>query len=271
VTVGLLHPGEMGAAVGAVLHARGEVVLWASAGRSAETAARAASAGLEDTGAVDLLARRSDVIISLCPPHASLDVARLVPGFAGLYVDANAISPEKARTIADLLPRVVDGGVIGPPPREPGTTRLYLSGPEAPTAAALFAGSPLEAVVVSDEPGAASAVKMSYAAWTKGTTALLLAIRALARARGVEEPLLAEWSRSIPELERRSPAAARSALTKGWRWVGEMHEIADTFAGAELPEGFHRAAAEVYERTPRQPGAVDDPLEVVLASLGERA
>jgi 3-hydroxyisobutyrate dehydrogenase-like beta-hydroxyacid dehydrogenase len=258
VTVGLLHPGEMGAAVGAALRSRGEVVLWASAGRSPETTARAAAAGLADAGTVDQLARRSDVIISLCPPHAALDVAGLVPGFDGLYVDANAVSPEKARTIAGLVPRGVDGGVIGPPPREPGTTRLYLSGGDARTIAALFAGSPLEAVVVSDEVGAASALKMAYAAWTKGTTALLLAIRALARDRGIEDALLAEWARSLPELEVRSAAGARSAAAKGWRWIGEMHEIADTFAAADLPDGFHRAAAEVYERVvaaPAEPAA----------------
>jgi 3-hydroxyisobutyrate dehydrogenase-like beta-hydroxyacid dehydrogenase len=258
VTVGLLHPGEMGAAVGAALRSRGEVVLWASAGRSPETAARAAAAGLQDAGTVDQLARRSDVIISLCPPHAALDVAGLVPGFAGLYVDANAVSPEKARTIAARVQRYVDGGVIGPPPREPGTTRLYLSGGEARTIAALFAGSTLEAIVVSDDAGAASAVKMAYAAWTKGSAALLLAIRELAQARGVEDALSAEWARSLPELEGRSAAAARSAAAKGWRWIGEMHEIADTFAASDLPDGFHRAAAEVYEHlvaAPAEPAA----------------
>jgi 3-hydroxyisobutyrate dehydrogenase-like beta-hydroxyacid dehydrogenase len=256
--------------VGAALRSRGEIVLWASAGRSAETAARAAAADLLDVGTVEQLARRSDVIVSLCPPHAALDVAALVPAFSGLYVDANAVAPETARTIAQLVPRFVDGGVIGPPPRQAGTTRLYVAGPEAPTVAALFAGSPLEAIVVPGEPGAASALKMAYAAWTKGTTALLLAIRALARARGIEEPLLAEWERSLPELEGRSSAAARSALAKGWRWVGEMHEIADTFAAAGLPEGFHRGAAEIYERTPRA-APEGDALELVLAALSTRA
>ena len=116
----------------------------------------------------------------------------------------------------------------------------------------------MEAIVVSDDAGAASAVKMAYAAWTKGSAALLLAVRELARTRGVEEALLAEWARSLRELEGRSAAAARSAAAKGWRWIGEMEEIADTFAASDLPDGFHRAAAEVYERlvaAPAEPAA----------------
>ena len=92
----------------------------------------------------------------------------------------------------------------------------------------------------------ASAVKMAYAAWTKGTAAMLLAIRELARREGVEEALLAEWDLSQPELRDRHARALRSAEAKGWRWVGEMEEIAATFEAAGLPGGFHRAAAEVY-------------------------
>jgi len=243
VAVGLLHPGEMGAAVGEDLLAAGHHVLWASAGRSPETRTRAELAGLEDAGSVEELARRSEVILSICPPHAALDVARSVAGFDGIYIDANAVSPATAREIGG---RLVDGGIIGPPPLEPGTTRLYLAGEEADTVAALFHRTLLEPVVISDEPGPASALKMAYAAWTKGTAAMLIAIRALARAEGVEEALLDEWRLSLPELIDRSAAAARSADRKGWRWVAEMEEIASTFAAAGLPDGFHKAAAEVF-------------------------
>jgi hypothetical protein len=137
--------------------------------------------------------------------------------------------------------RFVDGGIVGAPPREAGSTRLYLSGPDADEAAELFAGSILDARVVSDEVGDASAVKMAYAAWTKGTAAMLLAFR-----EGVEAALLAEWDFSQPELRDRFAQAERSAKAKGWRWVGEMEEIAATFEAAGLPGGFHRAAAEVY-------------------------
>jgi 3-hydroxyisobutyrate dehydrogenase-like beta-hydroxyacid dehydrogenase len=247
LAIGLLHPGEMGAAVGETLRSAGHTVLWTSNGRSVETAARAEQAGLVDTGTTEELARRSELILSVCPPHAALEVARSVAGFEGTFVDANAVSPATAREIASTIGgSFVDAGLVGPPPREPGSTRLYLAGPEATSVAAAFAGTALEPRVISEEPGAASALKMAYAAWTKGTAALLLAIRELARAEGVEEDLLEEWRLSLPDLIERSSAAARSADRKGWRWVAEMEEIAATFASAGLPDGFHLAAAEVF-------------------------
>jgi hypothetical protein len=89
-------------------------------------------------------------------------------------------------------------------------------------------------------------LKLTYAAWSKGTAALLLAIDEVAKHYGVGEALAAEWRESQPELPERLAAAERSAARKGWRWIGEMEEIADAFAAAGQPEGFHRAAAEVF-------------------------
>jgi 3-hydroxyisobutyrate dehydrogenase-like beta-hydroxyacid dehydrogenase len=272
-TVGILHPGEMGAAVAAALAGAGHEVLWAPAGRSAATRARAREAGLADAGDPAALAGRSDVVLSICPPHAALGVARAVAGFAGVYVDANAVAPATARAVAAVVQAggatYVDGGIIGPPPRVTGDARLYLSGgPAAHAVAGLFAGTVVEAPVLSGDPVAASALKMAYAAWTKGTHALLLAIRAAARELGVEDALAAEWARSQPELPGRSGRAAAAAAAKGWRWDGEMEQVADTLAAAGLPDGFHRAAAEVFRRVP--PGlAADDPrlLDDLLRAL----
>ena len=237
--IGVLHPGEMGAAVGACLTQRGLTVLWASAGRGPATAERAAAAGMRDVGTVSEMSGRADVILSVCPPHAALEVARAAAGFRRIYVDANAVSPVTAREIAQVVETqgaaYVDGGIIGAPPRSPGDSRLYLSGQRAAEVGEMFKGTALEARVIGDQAGAASAVKMAYAAWTKGTAALILAIRALARAEGVEETLLAEWELSQPTLAARSHTAAQSAAGKGWRWVAEMQEIAATMAAAGLP------------------------------------
>jgi 3-hydroxyisobutyrate dehydrogenase-like beta-hydroxyacid dehydrogenase len=261
-TIGLLHPGEMGAAVGQCLTAAGHEVLWLAAGRSPATVARAAAAGLTGVGGgLAELVRRAEVIMSVAPPHAALGIARQVAGFGGVYVDANAISPATAREVAAIVEtggaNYVDGGIIGTPPVMPGFIRLYLSGPKAGDVRDLFDGSPVDARVVDHElraggeaVGAASAVKMAYAAWTKGSAALLLTARALARAEGVEETLLAEWGISQPGLEARSAGAAGAAAAKGWRWIAEMEEIAATMAAAGLPEGFHQAAAEIYRRFP---------------------
>jgi 3-hydroxyisobutyrate dehydrogenase-like beta-hydroxyacid dehydrogenase len=252
--IGILHPGEMGAAVGAALRSAGHDVVWAGAGRSAATAERAAAAGLRDIGSSAAMTAACDVIVSVCPPHAAVAVARAAAGFRGVYVDANAVSPASARAIGALVHagggRFVDGGVIGPPPHAAGTTRMYLSGEEAAAIAGAFTGTALEPRIISARPGDASAVKMAYAAWTKGSAALLLAARAVARAEGIEEELLREWGLSLPELAEEYAAARRSAAAKGWRWVGEMEEIAATFAAAGQPDGFHLAAAEVFRRSP---------------------
>jgi 3-hydroxyisobutyrate dehydrogenase-like beta-hydroxyacid dehydrogenase len=246
--VGVLHPGAMGSAAGAALRAHGHEALWASEGRSAATAARAQAAGMSDVGTVAALLARADVVLSICPPHAALETAELAAGFEGVYVDANAVSPDTARAAQVAVGgRFVDGGIIGPPPAQPGTTRLYLSGEEAAAVAALFAGGSIEAIVLDGDVGAASALKMAYAAWTKGTAALLVAIRATARANDVDDDLLAEWARSQPRLAERCERAVEASDEKAWRWVAEMREIAQTFAAAGQPDGFHLAAAEVFE------------------------
>lgn len=244
--IGLLHPGEMGAAVGALLVEAGHEVLWASAGRSADSARRAAAGGLTDAGDVEALLARAELVLSIVPPHAAADTAAAARGFAGTWVDANAIAPATARAVAASVATYVDGGIVGPPPTRAGTTRLYLSGAGAARVAALFAGTRLEAVDLGGDPTAASALKMAYAAWTKGSIALLLASRELAARLGVADTLVAEQARSVAGLDERWAHARAAADAKGWRWVGEMEEIARTFADAGLPDGFHAAAAEVF-------------------------
>jgi 3-hydroxyisobutyrate dehydrogenase-like beta-hydroxyacid dehydrogenase len=277
--IGVLHPGEMGAAVGACLTQRGLTVLWASAGRSLSTADRAAAGRMRDVGTAGEMARQAGVILSICPPHAALEVARSTAGFRGIYVDANAVSPATSREVATTVEaegaEYVDGGIIGAPPRSPGDSRLYLSGPRASEVSDLFSDTALQAQVIGDGIGQASAVKMAYAAWTKGTAALILAIRALARAEGVEQTLVAEWQQSQPALTARPHAAARSALQKGWRWVAEMEEIAATMSAAGLPPGFHEAAAAIYTRVPHTATSAptDEPslTTVINALLAERS
>jgi 3-hydroxyisobutyrate dehydrogenase-like beta-hydroxyacid dehydrogenase len=282
--IGLLHPGEMGAAVGRCLTGAGHEVLWASEGRGPQTAARARAAGLTDAGTPAEVAERADVIFSICPPHAALDVAWAVQGFSGFFVDANAISPATAREVSLMVEEggatYIDGGIIGMPPPAPGEsvtnggTRLYLSGTEADAVRGLFDGTTVDARVIVSGIWAASAIKMAYAAWTKGTAALLLAARGLARAEGVEDALLAEWAMSQPSLEGRSRGAADSAAAKGWRWVAEMEEIAASMAADGLPDGFHQAAAEIFRRSPRaEPGAVNGQVvdQVLQAITGDGA
>ena len=272
--IGLVSPGEMGAAIGARLVERGERVRWASDGRGSATAARAQRAGVEDAGTLGELASGCQLLLSVVPPQFARRVAQdaAAAGFRGLYVDANAIAPSTATTVRAVVEQAgaqyVDGGIIGPPPG-PSPTRLYLSGELAEQVAARLRSPLIETSVVAGGPAAASALKLAYAAWTKGSAALLLAAAALARRQGVADALSAEWQHSQPGLGGRLQRAARSAVEKGWRWAPEMEEIAVTMERSGLPSGFPAAAADLFRRSHRDADPAD--LGALLDALtGER-
>ena len=256
----------MGAAVAAALAEVGVPVLWCSAGRSEATRARALAAGAAEVPDLAGLVSAVDVILSVCPPHAAEEVAEGVAalGFNGLYVDANAVSPNRAQRIGELVfsagARPVDGGIIGVPPAKAGTTRIYLSGEAAAEAARIFAGSRLEPRIVAGGVGAASALKMAYAASTKGAAALNSLSRALALLHGVEAELIGEWGSGRDDVIGRAAAVA-------WRWSGEMDEIADTCADAGLPDAMHRGAAELFRRWDGRRDQLGVPIEQLLEEL----
>ena len=275
-TIAVLHPGEMGAAVGAGLAARGHRVVWASAGRGAATRQRAEDCGIEDVETLARAAQAADIVFSVCPPHAALELAHAVAacGFGGIYVDANAVSPETTRALQRVVEAggasYVDGGIIGPPPLPGASVRLYVCGSRAAEIAVLFEGCIMQAIALDGPVGAASALKVCYAAWNKGATALLAAIRALAQQEGVDAALLAEWKVSLPDIPKRSEAVSGNAR-KAWRWIAEMEEIAASFEAAGLPAGFHLAAADVYRRLEGFKDAAEPPaLAEVMAALSRR-
>ena len=267
-----MHPGEMGSAVGACLRGAGHHVVWVSGGRSSASRDRAERAGLDEGSTLEEVLSSVRSVISICPPHGAVDLASEVTsaGFAGTYVDANAVSPSTSRLIRTMVEggggSYVDGGIIGPPPMLPGTTRLYVCGDEAAETAELFSGSCLDAHAIDAPVGAASALKMAYAAWTKGSIALLSAVLAVAQREDVGAHLRDEWVISQPGWQRRIDQAASSA-PKAWRWVAEMEEIADTFADAGMPEGFHRSAAEMFQRLAGFKGAEEVSIEELLKVL----
>jgi 3-hydroxyisobutyrate dehydrogenase-like beta-hydroxyacid dehydrogenase len=256
----------MGASIAAVCD--GETV-WCAAGRSSATRRRAIDAGMTEVASLEEMVERVDVIVSVCPPVAADATADAVAaaGFSGIYADLNAVAPGTARRLGGRFEHFVDGGIIGPPVKAPGTTRLYLSGDDAKAVAERWTTQALDVRIVDGGVGVASAVKACYAAWTKGSAALLLTVRSLARAEGVEDTLLAEWVASIPGLVERSEHAATGNGPKAWRFVGEMHEIAASLAEAGLPAGFATAAAEVYERLAGLRNDPDCDIERVLGGV----
>jgi len=264
----------MGSSIGAAARTGGATVAWCADGRSAATRRRAEGDGLRETATLAQLVGSSDIIVSICPPDAAeaLAIAVVDKGFQGIFVDANAVNPESARRIAALVTapggHFVDGGIVGPPARGPGSTVLYLSGERSCEVAALFDGSLLQTHVLGERPGDASAVKMAFAAWTKGSSALLLAVRALAEKEGVTDGLLHAWDKFAPELAARSEGTAAGVGPKAWRFEGEMRESAAGFDAVGLPAGFHEAAAEVYRRLATFKDADAAPsLQDVIAAL----
>ncbi len=252
--VGILHPGAMGVSIAATMANSGYAVWWASEGRSEASRARAAEHRLNDAGSLAELCNRCDVIVSVCPPHAAAATADAViaQGWRGLYLDANAIAPGNAQRIGAQISAAggtfVDGSIIGGPAWEPGKTWLYLSGASAAAMAAYFAAGPLETEVIGGEIGKASALKMCFAANTKGAMALLCAVAAAAEQLGVREELERQWSRWEAGAADANERRIRQVTQKAWRFVGEMAQIGDTFDEAGVPDGFLRAAEDVYQR-----------------------
>jgi 3-hydroxyisobutyrate dehydrogenase-like beta-hydroxyacid dehydrogenase len=272
--IGILHPGEMGISIAASAVSSGYQVYWASQGRSDKTRTRAEKYGLKDVGSLSQICQTCEIILSVCPPHAAEDVAQSVSGagFHGLYLDANAISPRRSISIGQQLEstgiRFVDGGIIGGPAWTPGETWLYLSGVHATEIATCFSKGPLETRIIGAEIGKASALKMCYAAYSKGTTALLAAIVATSEALGIRENLYEQWDMDNSGFSDQVNQRTRHVTAKAWRFEGEMKEISETLQEAGLPGEFHQAAAEIYHRMIGFKNASEMPkLEDVLRSL----
>jgi len=272
--IGILHPGQMGISVAASAVNSGCVVFWTSEGRSLETRERAKSQNLIELSTLAELCQVCSIIISVCPPHAAEDLGMKVVDndFKGIYVDANAISPEKAKWLeGKMVPQgvdFVDGGIIGGPAWERGETWLYLSGLSAERAAECFSAGPLETEVIGEDVGKASGMKMCFAAYTKGRTALLCAIMAAADRIGVRADLEIQWSRGGSDFAVKTGERVQRVTAKAWRFAGEMNEIADTLENAGVPGGFHRAANEIYQRIAHFKGLDEYPdLGEVIESL----
>jgi 3-hydroxyisobutyrate dehydrogenase-like beta-hydroxyacid dehydrogenase len=274
--IGILHPGEMGVSVAASAINSGHQVYWLSQNRSEETRQRAEKYGLIELGSLEEFCQTCEIIFSVCPPLAADKVADSVieQGFKGWYLDANAISPQRTINIGQRMEangiRFIDGGIIGGPTWKPGETRLYLSGKDSNMVADCLTEGPLEVKVIGDKIGNASALKMCYAAYSKGTTALLAAILAAAESLGVREELYQQWDMDNAGFVEQVNGRARRVTAKAWRFEGEMREIASTFREAGLPGGFHEAAAEVYRRMAGFKHRDQSPqLEEVLTALLE--
>jgi 3-hydroxyisobutyrate dehydrogenase-like beta-hydroxyacid dehydrogenase len=275
----------MGAAIGAVLRRHGRTVVTCLEGRSELTRLRARESGFEEAPTLDALVERVGILLSVLVPAEARGLAERVAeslrrtGARAAYADCNAISPGTMRGIAEVIgdagATVIDAGIIGPPPGTGRDTRIYCSGPNVEALTELNAFG-LDVRVAGTEIGQASGLKMVYAASTKGTTALWTELLVAARALGLDEALAAEFALSRADIAKRLSAAIPSMPRRARRWVGEMEEIAATFAEAGLTPRMLLGAADMYrfvgdtalaDQTSRE---ADPPLDAVLDALAAR-
>ncbi|WP_460060844.1 DUF1932 domain-containing protein [Streptomyces sp. YKOK-I1] len=279
-TVGLLHPGRMGGGFGGALADAGHRVLWCRAERSAATARRAEDFGLEAVDDLAQLAARSDVIVSICPPHAAPRVAAAVveTGFRGLFLDANGTTRGVLLDLAGKLSaadvRVVDGCIIGPCPQDAPGVRLHLAGDTDDVARiiSLFEGTGIRALETGGALGAASALKTSYATYQKAAYVLAGIAYAYADAHGVIEPLVGEASliTRSPLTEVLEDDMLPSVASRAWRWGPELTRCADALREEGLPGDAADAAVRVLERWLPVRDAFDGDTRRALDLLGGR-
>jgi 3-hydroxyisobutyrate dehydrogenase-like beta-hydroxyacid dehydrogenase len=266
--VGVVSPGDMGQAVAARLKEAGFLVHTSLAGRSERTRALAAQAGLLDAGSIESLVSKCDLVWSILNPAAAVDKAREVAdamkktGRKIGYVECNAIAPQSVREIDGIIRAaggfVIDAGLIGAPPRGKNRTRLYVSGPEAGLLSQVN-HEHLQIRIAGERVGDASAVKMCYAAITKGAVALGVELWMAAHKLGIEDVLEKEFKASQPEIQEWVLSRCTTMPPKAYRWVPEMLEIAKTFDGVGMTPRILEGAAEMYERIAGTPLGQESP------------
>ena len=267
-TIGLVSPGDMGHVVGKVLQSHGLRVLTCLKGRSERTHMLAREARIEAVPTYEDLVAETEMVLSIVVPEAAPDTARLVAealrhtNQTTTFVDCNAVAPGTVKAMAEVIAavgsRFVDAGIIGPPPRQPGATRFYASGPEVERFGEL-ANFGLDIRPLGPDIGLASGIKMCYASLTKGMTAIAVESLVTAHTMGLYDSLVAELRLSqgdrLRTIERQLPVMP----TKAGRWISEMEEIAKTFGDLGLTPKIHLGAADVYRFVGTSPLAEETP------------
>ena len=252
--IGFLHPGDMGVFLAHSVQNSGYEALWFSEQRSQSTRQRAEQQAMVEVSSLVELCEQSSVIISICPPHAASDVAHQVlqQPFSGIFVEANAISPELSKKLSAAFAKkgvsYVDAAVFGGTNLTSKNTQIFLSGPKADHIASCFSSGPVIPKVISDEIGKASATKMCHSMYSKGIRAMLHTVVSAAEHYDVRDNLEHLWAKDNVNFSENTYKNMQRTSKKAWRFSGEMDEISSTFHSLGLPDGFSQAASEVYRR-----------------------
>ena len=223
---------------------------------------------MRDVPSLEDMVVQADLIMSILVPAQAVNVAKEVAdamratGAPRPYADCNAVSPRSASAMAAIIGEAggdyIDAGIIGGSPARGAVPRLYASGPRAALVDELDGA---DIVVRNLGPGldTASGLKMCYAAMTKGTNALRVAMLTAAETLGLYDELIAELAESQGEALAAMESGIPGLPANAGRWIGEMEEIAATFQAAGVTPGFHHGAAEVFRLLDSTPFAAESP------------
>ena len=269
-SIGITSPGDMGQGVAMCIKALGFNVCMASDGRSERTRALGEKAGLTDCRSLEKLVQTCDMVLSVLDPGAAVTNAKAVAAACKatnrkiVFVECNAIAPNTMHEITGIMQAVgctvVDAGIVGPPPRNNAKQRFFVSGPHASLMNRIN-GPQINVRVAGEKIGDASAVKMCYAALTKGSIALGTELLIAARKLGVDQVVEAEFKSSQAQLHESVLNRAAGMPFKAYRWVPEMNEIAKTFEGAGLTPRIFQGAADMYAQIAGTPQGKESPEE----------
>ena len=267
-TVAIMSPGDMGHAVGQVLSESGIDVITCTDGRSQRTKNLAEMAGLRQVATLEDMVIQADLVLSIMVPSKAMSFVREIsPHFESsktptYFADCNAVSPQSALAMAEVINQAggkfIDGGIIGTAPTKGDTPRFYVSGPDASLVMELD-GRGIIVKAIGDKVGQASGIKMCYAALTKGTNTLHVALLTAASRMGLTDDLRKEFEFS----QKSHLAAMEKGISRlpanAHRWIGEMEEIAATFENLGVTPNFHKGAAEIYKMLNSTPFAKESP------------
>ena len=254
-SVAILSPGDMGHAIGQLLKENELRVLTCLTGRSKRTRELSDQAGITDVPNLNELVEQSDVLMSVTVSEAVPGLCREIAdavkatGTELVFAECNAIAPELSKEMEGVLQgagaRYVDASIIGGPPRNGSSPRIYVSGDNA-TEFEQLRDFGLDVRNLGPQLGRASGIKMCYAAMTKGTTALHAELLIAAEKLGLTKELMAEFSGSQPAVVSRMEGWMPTMPAKSRRWVSEMEEIEKTFSDLGMTPNIFKGVADIY-------------------------
>ena len=267
-SVAILSPGDMGHAIGQLLKENELRVFTCLAGRSDRTKQLSEQAGITDVPNLNELVEQADVLMSVTVSEAVPGLCREIAdavkatGTDLLFAECNAIAPALSKEMEVVLSaggaRYVDASIIGGPPRDGSSPRVYVSGENAVEFEQLRDFG-LDVRNLGPQLGRASGIKMCYAAMTQRTTALHAELLIAAEKMGLTKEVMAEFAGSQPAVITRMEGWMPTMPAKSRRWVSEMEEIERTFSDLGMTPNIFKGVADMYRMIGATPLGDENP------------